>query len=172
LDNALPCDHIAPVNFRRPANEFVFNQEDLSRLKIDSLKRQQIFPEFLYLKKNVDWYKNKREETTLSLNFKNRLAKKFEDQSFNKSMTEEFDTISENAYLKKDITLNIVAVQNDKSRKVRGGDSNDLNSTNTFEIPDNFDIRLHETCRIMSGWVSIIETKDLTRKEPQTTDEI
>ena len=87
-------------------------------------------------------------------------------------MTEEFDTISENAYLKKDITLNIVAVQNDKSRKVRGGDSNDLNSTNTFEIPDNFDIRLHETCRIMSGWVSIIETKDLTRKEPQTTDEI
>ena len=53
-----------------------------------------------------------------------------------------------------------------------GGDSNDLNSTNTFEIPDNFDIRLHETCRIMSGWVSIIETKDLTRKEPQTTDEI
>ena len=173
LDNALPCDHIAPVNFRRPANEFVFNLEDLTKLENYSLKRQQLLPEFLYLNKNVDWYKNKREETTLSLNLKKRLAKKIEDQSFNKSMTKEFDTISEIAYSKKEIILNIVDAQNYKSRKVRGENSVDLNSTNSFEKPENFDIRLHETCRIMSEWVSIIESKDqLTRKETLTTEEI
>jgi len=173
LDNALPCDHIAPVNFRRPANEFVFNLEDLTKLENYSLKRQQLLPEFLYLNKNVDWYKNKREETTLSLNLKERLAKKIEDQSFNKSMNKEFDTISEIAYSKKEIILNIVDAQNYKSRKVRGENSIDLNSTNSFEKPENFDIRLHETCRIMSEWVSLIESKDqLTRKETLTTEEI
>ena len=76
-------------------------------------------------------------------------------------------------YSKKEIILNIVDAQNYKSRKVRGENSIDLNSTNSFEKPENFDIRLHETCRIMSEWVSLIESKDqLTRKETLTTEEI
>ena len=49
LENALPCDSIPAVNFRRPVNEFVYNNHNIEKLKKYSLERQSILPEFSYL---------------------------------------------------------------------------------------------------------------------------
>ena len=164
LDNALPCDSIAPVNFRRPANEFVYALDDIQNLKKKSLTRQQVLPEFVYLNKDVNWYKNKREETTLSLNLGNRREQKIINQEFSESMSEDFDNLSKNAFTQKNINLNIVDVQNTKSREVRGYNKDGNSTTNLYKLPTNFDIRLHETCRVMSDWVGIIESRNLTHK--------
>ena len=172
LDNALPCDSIAPVNFRRPLNEFVYKANDLVTLEKMSLARQKASPEFLYLNKNVDWYKQKRKETNLSLNLKNRVAEKIKSLKFNKSMSDEFERLSENGFLKKKVTLQIVDAQNLKSRKVRGDNKPDQNSTNSYKLPTNFDIRLHETCRIITDWVDIIENDELISKKSYNTEEI
>jgi carboxyl-terminal processing protease len=172
LDNALPCDSIAPVNFRRPVNEFVYKANDLVTLEKMSLARQKASPEFLYLNKNVDWYKQKRKETNLSLNLKNRVAEKIKSLKFNKSMSDEFERLSENGFLKKKVTLKIVDAQNLKSRKVRGDNKPDQNSTNSYKLPTNFDIRLHETCRIITDWVDIIENDELISKKSYNTEEI
>ena len=172
LDNALPCDSIAPVNFRRPLNEFVYKANDLVTLEKMSLARQKASPEFLYLNKNVDWYKQKRKETNLSLNLKNRVAEKIKSLKFNKSMSDEFERLSENGFLKKKVTLKIVDAQNLKSRKVRGDNKPDQNSTNSYKLPTNFDIRLHETCRIITDWVDIIENDELISKKSYNTEEI
>ena len=172
LDNALPCDSIAPVNFRRPVNEFVYKAIDLVTLEKMSLARQKASPEFLYLNKNVDWYKQKRKETNLSLNLKNRVAEKIKSLKFNKSMSDEFERLSENGFLKKKVTLQIVDAQNLKSRKVRGDNKPDQNSTNFYKLPTNFDIRLHETCRIITDWVDIIENDELISKKSYNTEEI
>ena len=172
LDNALPCDSIAPVNFRRPLNEFVYKANDLVTLEKMSLARQKASPEFLYLNKNVDWYKQKRKETNLSLNLKNRVAEKIKSLKFNKSMSDEFERLSENGFLKKKVTLQIVDAQNLKSRKVRGDNKPDQNSSNSYKLPTNFDIRLHETCRIITDWVDIIENDELISKKSYNTEEI
>ena len=172
LDNALPCDSIAPVNFRRPVNEFVYKANDLVTLEKMSLARQKASPEFLYLNKNVDWYKQKRKETNLSLNLKNRVAEKIKSLKFNKSMSDEFERLSENGFLKKKVTLKIVDAQNLKSRKVRGDNKPDQNSSNSYKLPTNFDIRLHETCRIITDWVDIIENDELISKKSYNTEEI
>ena len=172
LDNALPCDSIAPVNFRRPVNEFVYKANDLVTLEKMSLARQKASPEFLYLNKNVDWYKQKRKETNLSLNLKNRVAEKIKSLKFNKSMSDEFERLSENGFLKKKVTLQIVDAQNLKSRKVRGDNKPDQNSSNSYKLPTNFDIRLHETCRIITDWVDIIENDELISKKSYNTEEI
>ena len=68
LENALVYDSINPVNFRRPVNEFVYNDSDITNLCI-SLERQKSTPEFKYLNKSVDWYKEKN-KTNLSINLK------------------------------------------------------------------------------------------------------
>ena len=172
LENALPCDSIAPVNFRRSADEFVYKADVVNFLNEASNERQNSLSEFAYLNKNVNWYKKKREEKSLSLNFKNRFTKKIEDQDFTKQMNEEFEKLSKDAFLKKNIPLNIVESQNLKSRIVRGEETQDVNSTNSFSLPENFDIRLHESCRIMSDWVNIIETKQFSHREQEILEEI
>ena len=172
LENALPCDSIAPVNFRRSADEFVYKADVVNFLNEASNERQNSLSEFAYLNKNVNWYKKKREEKSLSLNFKNRFTKKVEDQDFTKKMNEEFEKLSKDAFLKKNIPLNIVESQNLKSRIVRGEETQDDNSTNSFSLPENFDIRLHESCRIMSDWVNIIETKQFSHSEQEILEEI
>ena len=172
LENALPCDSIAPVNFRRSADEFVYKADVVNFLNEASNERQNSLSEFAYLNKNVNWYKKKREEKSLSLNFKNRFTKKIEDQDFTKQMNEEFEKLSKDAFLKKNIPLNIVESQNLKSRIVRGEETQDDNSTNSFSLPENFDIRLHESCRIMSDWVNIIETKQFSHREQEILEEI
>ena len=172
LENALPCDSIAPVNFRRSADEFVYKTEVVNLLNEASNDRQNSLPEFSYLNKNVNWYKKKREDKNLSLNFKNRFTQKIEDQDFTKKMNDEFEKLSKVAFFKKNIPLDIVESQNLKSRIVRGEEKQDDNSTNSYSRPENFDIRLHESCRIMSDWVNIIETRQLSHNEQETPEEI
>jgi hypothetical protein len=55
---------------------------------------------------------------------------------------------------------------------VRGEETHEDNSTNSFSLPENFDIRLQESCRIMSDWVNIIESKQLSLKENDISKEI
>ena len=172
LDNALPCDSIAPVNFRRPASEFVYELDDIQNLKEKSLRRQQLLPEFAYINKDVNRHKNKREETTLSLNLQNRRDQKIKNQKFSDLMSDDFEVLSKSAFFRKNINLNIVDIQNTKSREVRGEEKDDSNTTNLYNSPSNFDIRLHETCRVMSDWVGMIESRDLTHKKTELKDEI
>ena len=150
----------------------MYKTEVVNLLNEASNYRQKSLSEFAYLNKNVNWYKKKREDKNLSLNFKNRLTKKIEDQDFTKQMNEEFEKLSKVAFFQKKIPLNIVESQNLKSRIVRGEEKQEDNSTNSFSRPENFDIRLHESCRIMSDWVNIIETKQLSHKEQAISKEI
>ena len=75
-----------------------------------------MLPEFVYLNKDVNWYKNKREETTLSLNLQNRRDQKIKNQKFSDLMSADFEALSKSAFFRKNINLNIVDSQNTKSR--------------------------------------------------------
>jgi carboxyl-terminal processing protease len=170
LENSLICDSIAPVNFRRPLNEFVYKKEHILELQNKSLDRQNVLPEFKYLKKNVTWYKNKRNKTSLSLNLKNRISEKKEDKKFTNTMTSSFDKLLDNAFSKKNITLNIVESQNMKSLEVRGENNATIGRNDNFMAPDNFDIRLHESLRIMSDWIDLTENKNLTQQDESSLE--
>ena len=170
LENSLKCDSIAPVNFRRPVDEFVYKNEDVIELQKHSFERQKALPEFKYLKKNVSWYKNKRKDTSLSLNLKNRITEKKEDKKFTTVMTENFKKLLDNAFTKKNISLNIVNTQNIKSLTIRGESNSSKDLQEKFKAPESFDIRLHESLRIMSDWINILENEKLTHKESSTLE--
>ena len=167
LDNALPCDSIAAVNFRRPANEFIYQDSSIRKLKEKSLDRQENLPEFMYLNDNVNWYKTKRDETLISLNLARRIKQKRSDQNFTSELSSQFDKLSKISFNKKEISLSIVQDQMQKSQEIRGDKNLDSNSSISFKKGPNLDIRLHETCRIMSDWLNIIEQKQVSRKSSQ-----
>ena len=49
---------------------------NIEKLKKHSLERQSILPEFSYLNRYVEWYKEKRNEDIVSLNFEKRIQKR------------------------------------------------------------------------------------------------
>lgn len=170
LENALACDSIPAVNFRRPVNEFVYDDHNIEKLKKYSLERQNISPEFSYLNRYVEWYKEKRNEDIVSLNFQKRIQKKKTDYNFTTQLDNQLDQLAEISFKKKDFTLDIVQSQNLKSKQIRGGEED--NSTDQFYDPPRLDIRLHESCRIMSDWISLLADKKLSPNRLEFTKEI
>ena len=165
LENALECDSIPAVNFRRPSKEFIYDKKTLALLKENSLKRQNELPEFLYLKENVERYKYKKNQTDVSLNYSKRIEQKLNDQEFDKGMSEKFEKLTDKAYPEKNIQLDIVDDQNTISRKVRGEKALDEDKIDNFSKPKSLDIRLHESCRIMAEWISLLKSKPLSQKD-------
>jgi carboxyl-terminal processing protease len=170
LENALPCDSIPAVNFRRPVNEFVYNNNNIEKLKKYSLERQSILPEFSYLNRYVAWYKEKKNEDVVSLNFQKRFQEKKQDHNFTTQLDNQLEQLAEISFKKKDFTLDIVQSQNLKSKQIRGGEED--NRTDSFYDPPRLDIRLHESCRIMSDWITLLAEKDLLPNRLEFSKEI
>ena len=170
LDNALPCDSIPAVNFRRPVNEFVYKSHNIEKLKKHSLERQSILPEFSYLNRYVDWYKEKRNEDIVSLNFEKRIQEKKLDYNFTTQLDDQLEQLAEISFKKKDFTLDIVQSQNLKSKQIRG--DKEGNSTDFYYDPPRLDIRLHESCRIMADWITLLDDKNLPPNRLELSKEI
>jgi carboxyl-terminal processing protease len=67
-------------------------------LRQESAARQAKLDEFLYLRKNVDWFKTRQEEKLVSLNLKTREEQKQSDADFRKTMKAERDLLAKNDY--------------------------------------------------------------------------
>ena len=165
LDNALEWDRIPAVNFRRPDEEFLYALDDLAKLKELSETRQNTLSEFTYLKENISWFKKKRETKTLSLNLLNRLSQKKTDLEASKALTKTFESLAEKAYPFSEVKLRIVKEQVLKSQQARGEESASSDDDGiSFENPNELDIRLHESVRIMVDWIDILEGGQLSQK--------
>ena len=77
-------------------------------------------------------------------------------------MNDKFNKLLDHAYFMKNLSLDIVDIQKLKSLEVRGENNSSEIQQDKFTAPKSFDIRLHESFRIMSDWIDIIEKRDLT----------
>ena len=169
LDFALKSDTIPPVQSRRPPNEFVYLSENIKKLKDISNLRQSTYEEFNYLNKSVDWFRLKKKEKSISLNLSERLTKRKTDEIKNNELNDIYDSFTEKSYPEQKIVLNIVQEQNAKSLKARGeAVVQDLDQNKTFKIPENLDIRLTESLRIVSDWILLRDAADLSIKPSAT----
>ena len=155
LPHAMEWDEIPAVNYRRPADEFRVTEEELKKLRNDSLKRQDEEEEFAYLRKNVNWYKGKREQKVFSLNLEKRLKVKEEDEAFTRRLNEEVEALAEKAFPAKRIRLNVVLEQERRSRQVRGEEPKAVEIAEEMDAPSSLDVRRHETLRLMADWIHL-----------------
>jgi carboxyl-terminal processing protease len=166
LDNALEWDQIPAVNFRRPEEEFVYDPDDLDKLRDLSQSRQQTFSEFLYLKENISWFRKKRETKTMSLNLSARISQKKIDEEVSMALRNTFKSLSEKAFPLRKTKLQVVKDQTRKSLQARGEEvfvENEL-FKNKLEKPKELDIRLHESIRVMVDWLDMLEGGNVSHK--------
>lgn len=175
LDNALPWDKIAEVNFRRPEGEFKYSEKTVEKLLISSKERQSSTKEFDYLEKNISWFRKKRDQKSVSLNLSNRLQTNFVDLNKTDSLNEEYKSLGNLSFPLKEFELQVVKDQKQKSLAVRGIKTDD-NTTSLklpiFEKPKNLDIRLHEGLRILKDWVNFISLAQVSQSQRSTTKKI
>ena len=167
LDNALAWDQIPAVNFRRPKEEFVYDKDNLDKLRELSQTRQEKLSEFLYLKENIDWFRKKRETKTMSLNLPERIAQKKNDEKVSKELQKTFKSFAEKAFPLRKTSLQVVKDQARRSLEARGEEvTDDESSKGKMEKPKELDIRLHESVRIMADWLELLEGKEISLKDP------
>ena len=157
LPHAMKWDEIPGVNYRRPAEEFRIRPEESKQLLETSLKRQREKEEFAYLRKNVDWYKGKRDQKEFSLNLAKRLEQKTKDEDFTKELNEEMTELAAKTFPARQVRLDVVRSQDRRSREVRGEKVEEDGVAEKMEPPTNLDIRLHESLRIVSDWILLRE---------------
>ena len=169
LDYALKSDTIPPVNSRRPQNEFVYDIHNLKKLKEFSQKRQNTYEEFDYLNDSVEWFKQKQKEKVMSLNLSERLIKRKSDELKNDELNDIYESFSEKSFPEQEIVLNIVQQQKEKSLIARGESlEGDVDNNESFQKPENLDIRLTESLRIVWDWIDIRDGTNLSKKPNPT----
>ena len=172
LENALPNDKIAAVNFRKTNEQFSFNDNITSQLNDKAAERRAESKSFEYLNENISFFKSKREQNEFSLNLNDRLKERIKEKRKSEQLKEKQDSFKEISYPSKKIQLSIVDEQILQSRKARGLDQNSTESSEEFEIPESFDLQLHESLNILTDYLEYSNASASNSRSIQNPQEI
>ena len=148
LPRALVWDEIKSTPFEgKPlAQTFLKPLLDASR------ERQQTLEEFSYLNKSIDWFKERQDQKTISLNLDQRQALKLADDEFKKKMDGERDLLAKTNFRAREIKLDsIIKAEADgaKPEAVATVDEGDTDEPDA-ESKAKLDVHLRETLRVMT----------------------
>ncbi len=150
LPHALVWDKI-PTSFFDGAP---LDAKALAPLREASAQRQSELPEFAYLKKNVDWFKDRQAQKQVSLNLEERKAQKASDDAFRKEMTGEKDEIAKSDFTFKEFRLGPPPAPRIKPVK-KDGDKTAEDDEEELSSDDNesyakADVHLREALRVIN----------------------
>lgn len=148
LPRALVWDEIKSTPFAgKPlAQTFIKPLLDASR------DRQQTLEEFSYLNKSIDWFKERQDQKTISLNLEQRQALKLADDEFKKKMDDVRDLLAKTNFPAREIKLDsIIKAEADgpKPEAVATVDEGDTDEPDA-ESKAKLDVHLRETLRVMT----------------------
>ncbi len=157
LPHALMWDEIKPTRFTGKALDQTFVQPLLQA----SLARQDSLEEFAYLKKNIDWFRERQEQKTVSLNYDQRLNLKQADEAFQKTLNAERERLAQTNYVSREVKLDSVlkaeAVSPKTEKKpvpaISEGDTDEPDP----ETQSKFDVHLRETLRVVADALRLNE---------------
>lgn len=147
LPRALIWDEIPSSKFAgRPVSSTLAQE-----LRTRSEVRQKALPEFDLLRKNIDWFKVKQEQKSVTLNIGERRRQKDEDSAFRKTMNAERATLAAGNYPMREFLLGPKTPPN---AKVKSEDDED-------DEPDDetkrVDVHLRESLRVVNDTLDIIQ---------------
>ncbi|MFZ5495512.1 MAG: carboxy terminal-processing peptidase [Verrucomicrobiota bacterium] len=146
LPRALVWDEIRPTAFTGKALDRTLVQplREASRTRQDSLE------EFTYLKKNIDWFREKQEQKTVSLNLGQRLATKQADEEFRKAMKAEAERLARSNYTSREIKLDSVLKAEAAGLAAKSNPDDGDTDAADDEVEAKFDVHLRETLRVVA----------------------
>jgi carboxyl-terminal processing protease len=134
----------------------------LSPLRQSSLERQGKLEEFAYLRRNVEWFKARQEQDTISVNLEERQKQKAADDAFRKEMKAEKERLAKNEYPFKPYYLGPPPPPKIKAPKKEGDEDDDLDAA--LDENDTYvkaDVHLRETLRVLGDAVALGRNRDL-----------
>jgi carboxyl-terminal processing protease len=156
LPRALVWDQIATSTFEgEPLNPKV-----LTPLRQASLDRQAKLEEFTYLRKNVEWFKNRQEQKLISINLEDRRKQKATDDAFRKEMKAEKERLAKNDYTFKPFYLGPPPPPKIRAPKKEGEDD----EFDSFEENDTYvkaDVHLREALRVLNDAIELGRNREL-----------
>jgi len=155
LENALPNDSIAAVNFRKTEDQYSIDNSIIETLRENAEERRTKSDAFDYLNTNIDFFRKKRNQKTFSLNLSKRIYERYQERQTTEKLNSEKENLSELSYSQKVIKLSIVEDQLSQSRKARGLDNDETEDTKHFKKPLDFDLPLNETLNIVKDYLRI-----------------
>jgi carboxyl-terminal processing protease len=154
LPHALIWDEIPSTTF----NGHPLDQKLLSTLRAGSQSRLEKLEEFAYLKKNIDWFKDKQERKDISLNLDDRRHQKEVDDAFKKTMETEKGLLAKNDFPCTEITLvppPPKPVKAEKKADDASAEEDDALSTDEDPGIVKMDIPLRESLRVLSDTLTL-----------------
>jgi len=147
LPHALMWDEIKSTSFdgKPLAQTFIKPLLEASR------ERQESLGEFAFLKKNIDWFKERQAQKTVSLNLEQRQALKQADDDFKKKMDAERDVLAKANYPTRAVKLDsVIAAEatgpKDAPTALDDGDTD----ASDAEALAKLDVHLRETLRVVT----------------------
>ena len=164
LDHAMPWDEINPVNWTQRKSELSLKfgpideplREQLTAL---SESRQNNLNEFTWLKETIEFFKEKQDMKSYSLNLEKRQSIRESDKSAREAFEERQEELEKHFYPSEEIELSVVE---------EGTPMDELSMNDPQSSPDNpnaeeldglsddssLDIHLRESLRILSDWIN------------------
>ena len=153
LPNALVWDEIPTTFFDgRPLDTRI-----LEPLRAASLARRTELGEFTYLTESIDWFRDRRDRKTISLNLTVRLAQREADKAFEARMEEELERLQAANYGFTEFNLGSPK-DKDAPRPIQYDDDGEPIEPDTDDGPEGYarlDIQLRETLRVLNDAVTI-----------------
>ena len=147
LPHALMWDEIKSTSFQGKtlAPTFLKPLLEASHVRQDSLE------EFAYLKKNIDWFKERQEQKTISLNLEQRQSLKLADEEFKKKMDTERDLLAKANYASRAIKLDsVLKTESTAPKEATATVDNDGDTdASDADSQSKLDVHLRETLRIL-----------------------
>ena len=143
-------DEIAEIPLDEPENH-PDKMAKLDKSLLDALKgqakdHQDKLEEFEYLKETINWYKERRDQKTYSLNLESRRAKAKRDKDHQDNLDERLKNLAKNKYSAKEILLDITIAQGEEPKDLNEYDEDD----------PNFDIHLRES---LASWARLTDLR-------------
>jgi carboxyl-terminal processing protease len=147
LPHALVWDEIKTSVFEGKALAQTFVKPLLEA----SRERQASLEEFAHLKKNIDWFKERQEHKTISLNLEQRQALKVADDEFKKKMDAERDALAKANFATRVVKLDSVLTAEATAPKeaVAKIDDGDTDAPDA-EAEGKLDVHLRESLRVVT----------------------
>ncbi len=175
LNNALIWDSIdsSPFDFATSVKGFGLQVEPalVEALRASSTERQESLEEFAYLRRNIDWFRSKQEQTDISINLSERRFTRQDDEDFRDSMDQRLDALTESAWNTEEVLLEVTLKQKEESDAIAHSGETEAAAepeekvVATSEEADDddgpdFDIHLRESLRIMVDWLDYVKGSD------------
>ncbi len=157
LPHALVWDKIKTSSFQGgPTDPRV-----IAKLRQESDARQARLEEFAYVRKYVDWFKQRQAEKLVSLNLEERRKEKVQDDAFRKSIKAEREQLAKNDFPYKEFRLGpplppkIPAVKPDKPKDGSDEDEDDLDDSSDTDAYGKVDVPLREALRVVDDAIDL-----------------